>query len=340
MASIKDVAQHAGVSVTTVSIVINGQAAERKISEETQNRIWEAIRQLNYQPNLSARCLRSASADKKTIALYWTTDFREVMCSRFLAGLNQFIQKQNLNYDIVVHTYKNDMLSSETSLSGYSDFNGAIIATATPTDIAFLELNPPPVPVVLYNRYSEKFSNVIMDDIKIGQKAAEAFAKRGHKNIGLVCAPYVFEGMRLRDLAFIEACSLAGLTVTKYELDTINAEHGYLVSSRIDFSKISGIYLPSDTLAIGMRRFCYEHGIRIPDDLSILAIGNGMPVYNVYAVPSLSVIDIPMEIMAEKALRILVDTFAKPGQAEHTYDCVDTPLIVRESIKTINNQAT
>ena len=53
MATIKDVAKQAGVSVTTVSIIINGKAEERKISAATQERVAEAMRDLGYQPNLS-----------------------------------------------------------------------------------------------------------------------------------------------------------------------------------------------------------------------------------------------------------------------------------------------
>ncbi len=58
MATIKDVAKQAGVSVTTVSIIINGKSEERKISTATQQRVAEAMRS-GYQPNLSARRLRS-----------------------------------------------------------------------------------------------------------------------------------------------------------------------------------------------------------------------------------------------------------------------------------------
>ena len=83
MASIKDVAAKAQVSISTVSIIINGKSKERKISKETQEKVLNAMKELNYQPNLSAKKLRLADT-KKTIALFWTTDFRGVMLARFL----------------------------------------------------------------------------------------------------------------------------------------------------------------------------------------------------------------------------------------------------------------
>ncbi|RHQ18859.1 LacI family transcriptional regulator [Lachnospiraceae bacterium AM48-27BH] len=58
MATIKDVAKLAGVSVTTVSIIMNGKSGERKISAQTQERVQDAMRELGYQPNLTARRLR------------------------------------------------------------------------------------------------------------------------------------------------------------------------------------------------------------------------------------------------------------------------------------------
>ena len=70
MATIKDVAKAAGVSVTTVSIVINGKAEERAISEATINKIHKAMRELGYQPNLSARRLRTSEKPVPVIAFF------------------------------------------------------------------------------------------------------------------------------------------------------------------------------------------------------------------------------------------------------------------------------
>lgn len=335
MASIKDVAKEAGVSFSTVSIVINGNAEARKISAETQNKVWEAVKRLNYQPNLSARSLRSQSTNKKTIALYWTTDFREVMCSRFLAGLNKYIKAQNLDYEVFVHTYINNELYKEEQNLLRPDFHGAIIATATPKDIAFLEKSSLNTPVVLYNRQSEAFSNVFVDDNVIGRKAAKAFAANGHKSVALVCAPYVFEGMRIRDTTFINECKKSRIDVIKYDIPVVSAESGYNFSKEIDFSAITGIYLPSDTLVVGLNRYCHENGINVPNDLSVLAIGNGIPDYSLYSVPSTSVVDIPMELMAENSLKLLERIFKNPGDSYPEHICLDSPLLIRESMKRI-----
>jgi len=69
MATIKDVANLAGVSVSTVSVIINNKAEERKISTATREKVEEAIKQLNYQPSISARKLRSNESNVYTVGV-------------------------------------------------------------------------------------------------------------------------------------------------------------------------------------------------------------------------------------------------------------------------------
>ena len=71
MASIKDVAEMAGVSLSTASIVANGKSKERKISEATQKKVLETMKALNYIPNVSAKTLRRGESQKYVVALFW-----------------------------------------------------------------------------------------------------------------------------------------------------------------------------------------------------------------------------------------------------------------------------
>ena len=90
MATIKDVANKAGVSVTTVSIVINGKAEERRIPDSTREKVQEAMQELGYQPNLSARRLRFSDTKKPSIAFYWPIDYRTSIMASFV----NYIQKE------------------------------------------------------------------------------------------------------------------------------------------------------------------------------------------------------------------------------------------------------
>ena len=101
MATIKDVAKQAGVSVTTVSIIINGKSEERKISTATQQRVAEAMRDLGYQPNLSARRLRSQENERPVIAFFWPLDYRVSILASFLNFIQIEIAESGLRLVLV-----------------------------------------------------------------------------------------------------------------------------------------------------------------------------------------------------------------------------------------------
>ena len=94
MVTIKQIAQEVGISSSTVSIVLGGKAAERKISTATQEKIFAAAARLGYQPNMAARSLRGGSgANELVVAMFWAQDFRASMMLRFWDGLRAEIEK-------------------------------------------------------------------------------------------------------------------------------------------------------------------------------------------------------------------------------------------------------
>lgn len=99
-----------GVSVTTVSIIINGKAEERKISAATQERVAEAMRDLGYQPNLSARRLRSQENERPVIAFFWPLDYRVSILASFLNFIQIEIAESGFDCEMMIQTYENDKL--------------------------------------------------------------------------------------------------------------------------------------------------------------------------------------------------------------------------------------
>ena len=83
MPTIKDVAAAAGVSPTTVSLVMNGRGEQHRIPPETIIRIQNAMRELGYQPNLSARRLRTSAERRPVVAFFWPLDYRANMLGYF-----------------------------------------------------------------------------------------------------------------------------------------------------------------------------------------------------------------------------------------------------------------
>lgn len=325
MASIKDVAKYANVSISTVSIIINDKSKERKISKETQKKVLDAMKALNYQPNLSAKKLR-LSQSKKTIALFWTTDFRDVMLARFLKGLQRAIKELNLDYDIIIYTYENNHLHEEKSLTQISNYHGAIIANASQQDLSFLKSIDPMVPIVLYNRDIDCYSSVSVSDEIIANQAYEILQHKD--NIGIIKAPYAFDGMKIRDQRLIEL--LSNKNIKEFSVKENNSISGYQLAKTIDLKSLDFLYTASDMVALGMMHYCYEKNISIPHDIEILSIGNGLTHIDDFLNPSLSVIQIPMEEMAMECMKVLTHLF---NHSEIIKKNVVPTTIIRDSLK-------
>lgn len=113
MSTIKDIAREAGVSIATVSIVLNGKGQERKISKETQARIHQIAKQLKYVPNQSAKKLRATQKNSYAIAFYWATDFRINYLARITLGIQKEIMQQNKVVHLTVVPYEVDNLKKQ-----------------------------------------------------------------------------------------------------------------------------------------------------------------------------------------------------------------------------------
>ena len=95
MVKIKDVAAKAGVSVSTVSYVINGKAEQIRISEVTQKKVWEAVEELNYRPNMQAKKLKTGQAFSPTYAVLWNERANSNLLDRFMSGVQEAREKEN-----------------------------------------------------------------------------------------------------------------------------------------------------------------------------------------------------------------------------------------------------
>ena len=131
MATVKDIAERVGVSATTVSIVINGKSAERGITQATQDKIYQAMKDLGYQPNLSARRLRAGDNEPAIVAFFWPSDFRLSILASFLNAYSKRIQETGFNCELVVQTYENDALEKYSASLLRNTYNAVIVGACS-----------------------------------------------------------------------------------------------------------------------------------------------------------------------------------------------------------------
>ncbi|MNI41942.1 putative HTH-type transcriptional repressor ExuR [compost metagenome] len=309
MASIKEIAQHASVSQGTASIVLNGKGDQYRISANTQQRIFEAARQLNYQPNISARRLRSGGETVlPIIALFWALDTRTALISRFLKGLQQALSNLDGEYELLIQPYVGTKLNEVRSLITGTRYNGAIIANATEEDEHFLDNAQLNVPIVLYQRSSDKYSSVNVNGLQTGGEVASLFASRGHKHIGVIVPNVSSKAIRLRKEGFLAKAAELGIAVNPEHIVFADfSERGGDEAIQQLFMKPvappSAIFIISDQMAVGALAALNGLGKRVPDEVEI--IGHDDDEVTNYTIPKLSTVHLPVEQMAEACIHIL-----------------------------------
>lgn len=310
MANIKDLAARAGVSPSTASIVVNGKGEERKISQETQDKVWRAAKEIGYRPNISARRLRDQNTlDSMMIAVYWSSDFRANLMVRFLRGLQTGMLNQKKTCEFLIHPYKNHHLKEAAGIAEVSKYHAVIICNASEQDIAYLEETHFPVPVILYNRESEQYSTVTVDDERIGQIPAEVFHQHHCKSALLVGESNVFPGMKKRVDGFLHSCKTHQIATHIVDCP-LTMKGGYAIMEEIHREQIAYdcIFALSDYPAIGILRYCLEHNIALPKDIEMIAVGNADDELEEYAAIPLSVVELPMEDMAAACLQMAINS--------------------------------
>lgn len=334
MVSIKEIAKLAGVSQSTASMVLNSKGDYYRISPATQQRIFEAARQLGYQPNISARRLRSGGEKVlPIIALMWTLDTRAHLVGRFLKGIQLGLAELEDEYELLIVPFVDTRLSDIRSLLTGTRFNGAIIANTTEQDDQFLEQSDLNVPVVLYQRQSKKYSTVAVDSFKTGQMVAERFAERGHKRLGLIMPGLSSQAIQLRKEGFVAKARELGLELAEHHIvyEDFSEQGGYNAAKQLYAQSEqlpTAIFATSDQMAVGILHALNELGVKVPDQVEL--IGHDNESVTRFTIPSLSTVHLPVEEMAKECVKLLTDMMQHKSD-QKIDKLFETSIVVRET---------
>ncbi len=336
MATIKDVAKLAGVSVTTVSIIINGKAEERKISTATQERVQEIMRQIGYQPNLTARRLRFRDSKRPVIAFFWPLDYRISILAAFLNVMQLEIQKTGFDCELVIQIYENDKLDQYDASILKNGYSAVIVGACSQRDLEYLEQLSPQMPLVLINRHSEHFSTVCTDNEAVGLLAARQIRQRGYTEAVVFASRNSYMATGLRSQAFLDACSQMGIQVLPEHIlkESTTIEGGFRIGEA--YCQLPNppkmIFCDSDAMAVGVLRAFHDHGIRIPEDAELLTIAMLDKEMTAYTIPSLSVIEMPNQQIGTSIINLLQRKI-KTNSLEPEHISLNVTLILRESFR-------
>ena len=314
LSSVKSIAQKLGLSAGTISIVLNGHGDKMRISQATQQRILDYVKEINYQPNIYAKRLRKAqkSNNAPIIAVFWPTNFNANLVGRFFTGVHEFRDKDGREAEIMLQPYLYNEIFRLSDYLSSSYYNGIVFLGLSEIDFMYVTQRTFDIPIVLFNRVSDKYSAVCVDDFDNGMKAAELLYKRGHKKVAIISYSIASRSSALKRSGFLTAWLEYGMPIkAKYIIEgDVSYESGSRTAQELLYicadDLPTAVFIQESTTAVGTLPVFKANGVDIPRDMEILSYGDNPQ--DAYTIPSLTSIRMPVEEMSSECLRILLDS--------------------------------
>ena len=333
-ATIRDVAAAAGVSVATVSYVLNGK---KKVSEQTRNEVLEVIRRLEYVPDLNARGL--SKKDTRLIGVVVpqtepgsTLMFRNNFYSEILGSI-EYHARQN-GYHVLISA--TDVTEDYLNLIRERNLDGVIII-GTYQNRFFSQLKQLEVPVVLVDSYCKYdwFHAIRIDDERSSWRATRYVLEAGHRKIALVSGLLHDSGvMQKRFKGYREALEEFGVPYREEYLfeETVDYDSGVAIAQRIAREKtdVTAVVATADIFAIGLMKGFYEAGVRVPEDISVMGFDD-LDI-SAYLTPGLTTVRQQISLKGERAVTLLVQNMENPSMPR-VEEVLPVSLVERDSVK-------
>jgi len=333
--TIKDVAKRAGVSISTVSRVIN---ESKPVSPEARRKVIKAIEDLGYRPNEIARSLVTK---KSNVIGVIVDDIGSSYVAQIVRGIEEV--GHMYNYDILLCSSYGDKEAEErfTQLLLQKQVASIILLSEIYNEDVISYLKYSSIPFVYLNKYYNVLESptVRINNYLASKKVMDFLIEYGHRRIAYVTQEkdidITIEKHKL--LAYNEAMEYLGNTPNIYKVDghtiSVGYELGYKIHKDITNNEITAIYCCDDEIAIGLINYCYDNNIHVPDDLSIVGYGN-ISIAS-YIRPKLTTIMEPYYDIGAVSVRKLSKILANQSSEEETIE-LPVQLVIRDSVKNIN----
>lgn len=325
MATIREVAAKAGVSVATVSYVLNDS---RKVRPETEQRVLWAAKELGYAPNVAARSLVIGRSSIVGLVIpdignpFFPEITKAFQEAAGMAGLETIVM--NTNYDEQRTRNAVDRLAS-------LQVPGAAFLTSQVGRQVREMLAAKGIGAVYLDHgvAGTHISNVAIDYRHGIQAAVEHLLALGHQRIGFIGGPMNGASAQRRRQAFFDAAGQAGGVEIKAVESDFSVQGGYFSCSRLlgGFAA-TAIVAANDLMAIGAMHCAYDRQIPVPSQLSV--IGFDDITFAQFTQPALTTVAVPRIEIGRLAFQALNTLITDPNQAGREYE-VETSLMVRQT---------
>lgn len=327
MATIKDIAEKAGVSIATVSRVLNYDSS-LSVTDETRKKILEVAEELSYKK----RTVRKPASSKIAI-IHWYTEKEELEDLYYLSiryGIEQRCQQLDIQFE---HYFYNDLeaVKSENpqgiiAIGKFSEGQVASMAEIT-ENIVFTDFSPD----------EDRYDSIIIDFEKATKKIIDYLIEKGHHSIGYIGGRETFkdgtaEIEDTRETAFRSYMTEHNLLdEDNIYIGTFSVNSGYNLMKKAIGEKRenlpTAIFAGNDLIAIGCLRALHEENIPVPDRVNVIGI-NDISVSK-YIYPALTTLKVHTELMGETAIDMMMERMAGRKIAKKIF--IATELVKRQS---------
>ncbi len=269
--TMKAVASLAGVSIQTVSAVVN---AKPGITPETRARVQDAVRALAYRPYSVARSLRTGQTHTLSLIV---PDIANPAFSMLASAVEDYAHSSG--YSVILYNTHDDAGREASYVQAISQrwIDGVLFVSTGDHTAGLDALSLAGIPTVAIDRIPEAYAGawVALDNIQAGQMAAEHLLALGHTRLAHISGPGKLQLVHERELGFSQAVKARGLAPLVYaSAESWACESGYKVMQAILASAKppTAVFAASDRIAIGAMLAVYEAGLKVPGDISILGL--------------------------------------------------------------------
>lgn len=338
--SLRDIAQKAGVSTALVSYVLNGKEKTGRVGKEKALKIKQIAKELNYQPNLLAKSLRSGKSF--TIGLVIAD-----ISNPFFANIARVVENEarKHGYTVIYGSSDEDAAKSSDLINVLINrqVDGLIIVSSENSEKQVYKLIDQNIHFVLLDRHFPEINTdfVSTNNYKASFDAGNHLIKMGYKNIGLIAYKSRLFHMQERIRGYMESLDTNKLPFNKKWLQQVSFSNvNTEVESAIDKmlsadQPIEAVIFSTYSLAVNGLKYIKKLGMKVPDDLAIISYGQ-TEVFDLYSC-SISYLLQDMEKLGKSAVDILIKKIKNPKESIKQI-LIDAKLVKKESSSQKKNQ--
>lgn len=329
--NIYELAKATGFSSSTVSKAINNTG---RISEKTRKLILEKAHELNYVASYHAKALSQKRS--YIIAIIYSDNLGHGLSHpHFSVILDNFKREvENKGYEVTfVNRNMGNTEMTYLEFCQYRNVDGVFIVNYYNLSKQIPELIESGIPIVATDGGNLNITTVISNDLQGGKKATEYLIKLGHTRIDHIAGPFYTESGRLRHQGFIETMEKHNLSdYLVHETFNYGFDDGYNKAIEIiETGNIpTALFVASDWMALGVIKAFHQHGIKIPEDVSIIGYDN--LDFLEFTTPSLTTISQNKPIIGQTAANYLIEMI---NGTEKDSINLDVTVVERETCKKI-----